>query len=285
MGKRIVCCTSTGCLDYFKSDYDIRMIRIKLEMDGEYYADGSEMPADKFYATIQANKDLVPKTTQTPVGELVDFFNALYDEGYDQVFVCTISAKMSGTINSIDTAASILAEKMTIVSYDTKTVCFNEGIFALRAAQLVEEGKSFDEIKDELDWMSEHNMIMFAVENLNYLIKNGRLSNAAGLMANLFQIKPLLEVQPDGEIRAVKKIRTIQLALEEVVRATQEYIKGHNYWMYIVYTTNERVPFLREKISKMLDIDGNSLIAVPCSPVVGCHVGYGALGLGVFLKD
>ncbi|MCD8209547.1 MAG: DegV family protein [Coprobacillus sp.] len=285
MGKRIVCCTSTGCLDYFDSKYDIRSIRIKLEIDGKYYADGSEMPADKFYALLEANKDLIPKTTQTPVGELVDFFNELYDEGYDQVFVCTISAHLSGTINAVDTAAALLEDKMTIVSYDTKSVCFNEGCFALKAAQMVEEGKSFDEIKEALDYMSTHNLIIFAVEHLDFLIKNGRLSNASGFFANLLQIKPLLEVQNDGEIRATKKIRTIQAALTEVANRVKEYTEGHDYWMYIVATTNERVPYLKTQITNVLGVDADKLLLVPCSPVVGCHVGNGALGFGVFLKD
>lgn len=48
MGKKIVATTSTSCLDYYENNYDIRTIRIKLDIDGKLYADGSEMPANDF---------------------------------------------------------------------------------------------------------------------------------------------------------------------------------------------------------------------------------------------
>ncbi len=281
MGKRIIACTSTGCLDYYPHNYDIRSVRIKLEIDGKYYADGNDMPADKFYELLKNDPTLIPKTTQTPVGELMDFFEGLVEEGYDEAFVCTISGHMSGTINGIDTVAELLKDKIRIVTYDTKTVCFNEGIFALKAAQMTEEGASIEEIIEELDYMRDHNLIMFAVEHLDFLIKNGRLSNASGFFANLLNIKPLLEVQNDGQIVATQKIRSIQRTLDAVVDRAVEYTKGHKYFAYYVYTTDERLPYLKQKAAeKGLNVP----LQNPCSPIVGCHVGNGALGLGIFLE-
>ncbi len=283
MGKRIVASTSTSCLDYYNHGHDIRIIRIKLEINGKLYADGTEMPAGRFYRMLEDDPSLVPRTTQVPVEELLEFFNELYDEGYDEVFVTTISSKLSGSINGIRTAAEMLADKMHIVAYDTRTVCFNEGIFALKASEMIEAGASFDEVIKQLDWMADHNTIMFAVEHLGFLIKNGRLSNASGFAANLLDIKPLLEVQSDGEIVAVRKIRSINRALREVASRAREYTQGHDYFMYVVYTTDDRVGYLREQVES--ETGDKDLLAVPCTPIVGCHVGNGALGVGIFLKE
>lgn len=282
MSKRIVATTSTSCLDYYKHQEDIRTIRIKIDLDGNLYADGTEMPADYFFKMLQDNPNLIPKTSQVPLGELMDFFNGLYNEGYDEIFVTTISSKLSGSYNGIVACADMLKDKMKIEVYDTKTVCFNEGVFALRAAQMINEGKSFEEIKEELDYIAQNNLIMFAVDNLNYLVKNGRLSGAAGFVANVLKIKPLLEVQNNGEIHSVKKIRTIKKTLDYVCERAKEYTKGKDYFMYLVSTTQENLEYLREKVKEILGVD--NLIHVPGSPIVGCHVGPGALGVGVFLK-
>lgn len=282
MPKRIVATTSTSCLDYYKHEEDIRTIRIKIDIDGELYADGTEMPADKFFKMLQDNPDLIPKTTQVPLGELMDFFNGLYDEGYDEVFVTTISSKLSGSYNGILTCADMLKDKMRIEVYDTKTVCFNEGIFALKAAMMISVGKTFEEIKEQLDYMAQNNLIMFAVDNLTYLVKNGRLSGAAGFVAGLLKIKPLLEVQNNGEIHSIKKIRTIKKALDAVCERAKEYTSGKDYYVYLVSTTPENLDYLREGIKNTLGKD--NLIHVAGSPIVGCHVGPGALGVGIFLK-
>ncbi|UKI49105.1 MAG: DegV family protein [Clostridium sp.] len=65
----------------------LETIRIKLDIDGKLYADGSEMPANDFFKLLKENPTLIPKTTQVPIGELLDFFEGLYNEGYDEVFL------------------------------------------------------------------------------------------------------------------------------------------------------------------------------------------------------
>lgn len=285
MGKSIAVCTSTGCLDYCgDTRFDIRQIRIKLELEGKLYADGTEMDAATFYDYIKENPQVVPKTTQPSIGELLNFFEDLYAEGYDKVFVNTISSKMSGTFNGVYQCSKILEDKMEILPFDTKTVCFNEGMFAIRTAELLSEGKSFAEIEKELLAMRESNVIMFAVDKLDYLVKNGRLSGAAGFIGSLLKIKPLLQVMPNGEILAVEKIRTTKKALEVVCDKINEYIEGHKkYYIHLVYTGTGLKDFFVEVLKEKCNL--SNLPAFPSTPIVGCHVGGDAIGVGIFLYD
>ncbi len=283
MGKKIVVSTSTSCLDYYENNRNIPLIRIKLDIGGKLYADGTEMPADRFYKMLADDPTLIPKTTQVPVGELMTFFEDLYDQGYDQILVTTISSKLSGSINGVRTCASALADKMKIVAYDTKTVGFNEGIFALKATQMFEDGADFDDVIKELDSLQTRNIIMFGVEHLDFLVKNGRLSNAAGFAANMLNLKPLLEVQSSGEIVAVRRIRAIQRTLREVAVRAKEYTQGHEYYIYLTGTTDERLDYLREQVR--LTTGDDNLLYTPMTPIVGCHVGNGAIGVGIFLKE
>lgn len=283
MSKRLICTTSTSCLDYMKHNEDVRTIRIKIDMDGVLLADGTEIKAEDFYTKIAEDKHLVPKTSQPSIGELLEFFENISDEGYDEVIVTTISSKLSGTYNGICQCKAMLEDKIKIIPFDTKTVCFNEGAFALEAARLVRENVETDEIIKHLEHMRDNNKIMFAVDSLEYLVKNGRLSGAAGFLGKAFKIKPLLELFDDGTIQAVEKIRSTKKALEGVCDRFLQYTNGHDYYAYIVYTGPELRDFFVETIKEKLGLE--NLMESPCSPVVGCHVGGNAIGIGIFLKD
>lgn len=283
MSKRIVCTTSTSCLDYYEHEEKIDTIRIKIDMDGNLLADGTDIKADEFYKKMVENKKLVPKTSQPSLGELLDFFEKYIEEGYDEVIVTTISSKLSGTYNGICQCAQMLADKIKITPFDTKTVCFMEGKFALEAARLVKEDVPTLDIIKRLEQMKGENFLMFAVDSLECLVKNGRLSGAAGFLGSILKVKPLLGLTPDGTIESFEKIRTTKKALEAVCDRFKEYTEGHNFEAFIMYTGDELKDFFVKTIKEKLGLE--NLIESPCSPVVGCHVGPNAIGLGCFLKD
>ncbi|MGL4949738.1 MAG: DegV family protein [Anaeroplasmataceae bacterium] len=283
MMKRIIADTSTGCLDYYKHNYDIKIIRLKIDLNSKLYSDGDEMMADEFYELINNDSTILPKTTQPSVGELVEQFEKYAEDGYEEVIVTTISSKLSGTFNAVCQAANMVEDKIKIVPFDTKTVCFNEGNFALEAAKMIEEGLETDKIISNLEKMRDNNKIFFAVNSLEYLIKNGRLSGAAGFLGKVLKIKPILEVVEDGSIQAVEKIRTTKKALEGLCDRVSNYVAGRKHRIYIVCTGKDLIPVLEELIKEKLNLE--NLMIASSSPVVGCHVGGNALGLGVFLEE
>ena len=282
--KRIVATTSTSCLDYYKHNFDIRTIRIKIDMgDNTLKDDGTEIKADEFFAKMEADKHLVPKTSQPSLGELINFFESLADEGYEEVIVTTISSKLSGTYNGICQCQDILKDRINIIPFDTKTVCFNEGYFALTAAEMIENNRTTEDILARLEYLRSNVRIFFAVDSLECLVKNGRLTGAQGFLGKILKIKPILEVEADGTIEAVETMRTTKKALERLGTYLEEYVKGHDYYAYIVYTGSDLKQYFIDVLKDKFNL--TNLDERPCSPVVGCHVGPNAIGLGVFLKD
>lgn len=206
-----------------------------------------------------------------------------YKRGYKDVFLTTISQKLSGTYNSAVLAAKELKDKMNIEVFDTKTVCYSEGMFALEADKMIKEGKSFEEVKERLTEMTKKNTIFFAVDTLQYLVKNGRLSGAAGFVGSLLKIKPILQVQETGEIVSIEKIRTTKKALTLITNKIKAYTNGREFDAYILYTGN---PTLKEHFLKVLkeELNLENLFESPSTPVVGGHVGPDVIGIGIFLK-
>lgn len=281
--KRIVVTTSTSCLDYIEHNETIETIRIKVDIDGKLYDDGTELRAEKFYDMLVQNSNLIPKTSQPSIGQLLEQFEDLADKGYDELFVTTISSKFSGTYNAIRQCASMLEDKIKVVVYDTYTVNYNEGLFALTAAKMIRENKTDEEIIAALDKIKANNTILFAVDELDYLVKNGRLSGAAGFIGKTLKIKPLLQVCDDGTIKAIEKIRTSKKALIAVCDRVAAYTAGHKFSCVITFTGDKLKPYFIDLLKEKLGLE--NVMESPCTPIVGCHVGPNAIGLSVFLED
>lgn len=282
--KSCVVDTSTGGLDYYESAHQVKIIRISIFMDDKAYLDGTEMIADDFYRIMRENPSLVPKTSQPSVGEIIQFFDALFMQGYDSFFVTTIASVLSGTYNAIKMAAQELADRMTIRVFDTQTVCFSEGLFALEADKMLQSGKSFDEIEALLTEMRKKNTIFFAVDSLTQLVNNGRLSGAQAFVGTLLKIKPILQVKETGHIVSIERIRTIKLAFRSIASKVRNYTEGKPFDAYILYTGN---PKLRDYFVNVLkaELGLEGLYQAPSTPVVGAHIGPDVIGIGVFIKD
>ena len=173
-----VASTSTSCLDYYTKPHDIDIIRIKLLDGDKELLDGLDVKADDFFQRLRNEPTWVPKTSQPSLGEILTYLESLVEQGYDELFVTTISKELSGTYNGIIQASQLLEGKLKVTVFDTKTVCFSEGYMALTADRLFKEGKSTEEVIKQLTYMRDHNTIYFAVDDLTQLVNNGRLTGA-----------------------------------------------------------------------------------------------------------
>lgn len=278
-----VATTSTGCLDYYDKPHNIDTIRIKILSDGKEYLDGKTMRAEEFYDILRENPEWVPKTSQPSVGEVLEYFESLVESGYDTAFVTTISSALSGTINAIRQAATLIEDKLKVTVYDTKTVCFSEGYFALEADRLFNEGKSIEEVIKHLDFLKDNNTIFFAVDSLVQLVNNGRLTGAKAFLGKLLKIKPILQVQGTGEIVSVEKTRNIKKALSKISDLVKDYTQGKDYFAHILYTGNPSLKvFFLETLKNDLGLE--NLEEAPATPVVGAHIGPDVIGIGIFIK-
>lgn len=275
--------TSTGCLDYYNQNIDIDIIRLRILDEGKEYIDGLTITAEQFYDKLRENPDWVPQTSQPSLGESVDYFTSLAKEGYDLVFVTTISSNLSGTYNGLKQAASLVEDQIKVVLYDTKTVCFNEGKFAVVARELFDQGKTLEEVLNILDQLKENNTIFFAVDSLTQLVNNGRLTGAKAFFGKLLKIKPILQVNSDGKIVSIEKMRNFKKAQMLIVNFVKNYVENDEYEAYILYAGN---PGLKEDFIKVLkdELNLENLIEIPSTPVVGAHIGPDVVGVGVFKK-
>jgi len=274
----VAVCGNSG-LDYMQHDKEIRIFRSLLNLGGKEYEDFVGINAAEFYKILDATPDIPAFTAQTSTGYLLNMYEEMKAAGYDEAIVITISAPLSGTYQNA-LLASRMIEGFPVHLFDSKSVSYVEAKMALKAWELAKKGKTVPEIFKVLETIRDNNHIFVTVDTLKFLVKNGRLSNAAGFLGGLLKLKPLLEVSKEGKVETIDKIRTTSKAREAMVQRFVEETKNlTNYETFIVYTNN-----LDEmtEYAKHLETDHGikNIRLVPLTPVVGCHAGPGTMGLG-----
>ena len=278
----ILVCGNSG-IDYIDHKYDIDVIRSILFVGQKEYFDYVDITAEEFYKMLVDDPSLTPSTAQAATGVILEQYNNMIKKGYDELIVITVSKKLSGTYEGCVLAANMVDDaKITV--FDSKTVSFPEAKMALDAAEMVEKGKSLEEIVAHLEKLRDNHRILFSVETLRYLVKNGRLSGASGFLGSMLKIKPMLEVTKDGRVEAIEKIRTIAKATDRLIEKFVEELGDRDVEVFLIEANaQKRVKYITDKI-KELRPDIKEIKAYPLTPVVGAHGGPGCVGVGYIDK-
>jgi len=278
MGKiGIAVCGNSG-IDYAVHDKRIRVFRSVLLVEDKEYEDFVDINADDFYAMLIKNPDLNVRTAQTSTGNILKMYEEMKATGCDEIIAVTISEKLSGTYQNAVLAAKMI-EDVKVHVFDSRTASYPEAKMANVAQKLADQGVPVEKILVELAKIRDNHHIFVAVDTLKYLVKNGRLSNAAGFFGSLLKLKPLLEVSKEGKVVTLEKIRTTPKAREAMVERFLAETKDKQIEAFIVYTNNfNEVADLKDELEEKHGLKDVKL--VPLTPVVGCHAGPGTMGLG-----
>lgn len=220
--------------------------------------------------------DGLPTSSQPAIGQAVVLFNEL-SKNYDAVISVHLSSELSGTYSSIASLGSIY-EGLNVYPYDSGISCSAQGYFVLEAARMASEGASVEEIFQKFEKMQATLRAYFVVDDLNHLVRGGRLSNGSAMIGSLLKIKPILYFE-DKKITVFEKIRTKKKALKRIEQLLGEDVaKGYPIVATVIHANVEqeavewleelkrRYPLIRYELSYF-------------GPVIGTHLGEGALGL------
>ncbi len=273
-----VVCGNSG-IDYIDHSYDIRVFRSQLLVGEREYTDFTDIKAEEFYSMIKENPDLHPTTAQTATGVMLETYEQMRDEGYEEIVVVTISSKLSGTFEGAQMAANMVND-VSVTVFDSKSVAYGEAYMVLEAARLGSEGKSVPQIIDHLSWIRENQGLLVSVDTLKYLVKNGRLSGASGFLGSFLKIKPMLMLSREGKIEPVEKIRTRQKAIERIIEKFTHELYDASMEVFVVHANAyDMVEYVQKELKKRLDY-ADEITTYPLTPVVGAHAGHGALAIG-----
>jgi DegV family protein with EDD domain len=278
-GKILVVTDSSSSLpEEIINELDIRVIPLWLIWDDNCFRDGMDIDPLAFYQRLRTSKSL-PSSTQPSAEEFKDFFLSLADDCSGIVNVLA-SSKISGTVDSA-LAATELVPGLPIRVVDSLFSAMGEGLVAVSAARAAALGKSIDEVVTAAEKTRDQTHLLFVVDTLEYLHKGGRIGGAKRLLGTALNIKPILHFK-DGTIQPLSQTRTKSKGIVELLNIAAERLgSGKMAEAAVVHVDClEEGKSLIEKVKERFNPPLVHLSDV--SPVVGTHVGPGALGLAFY---
>lgn len=239
----------------------------------EYLNDGVQITNAQFLSHL-ANDDELPKTSQPSIGQFLEVFDRLGENG-DEVLCLNLTHFLSGTVNAARQAAEMTDTKVTVI--DTLSIDRGLAFQAITAAKLAKNGAPMENILAAIDLHRSHTEIFVFLNTLENLVKGGRLSKAAGGIASLLHIKVMAEVV-DGELQVAAKgrgKRFLNKQLDELV----ERIKMESP-AKVGLTHVDNLTQASEIANRIHEALPNTLITIhEAGPVISTHTGVGALAV------
>lgn len=283
--KTAVVTDSTANLDQETIDkYGIKVVPIPYIIDGTEYQDGVDLTRPEFYEKMRNAKDF-PTTSQPPVGEMINLYNQLADEGYDAV----ISIHIAGTISGLMTTLNNLKgqfDNIKLYPIDSSITEVPMGWMVKLAARMAAQNEDAEKIVAAVEQLKKQYDAVFVVDDLKNLAHGGRLSNASAFIGTVLKIKPLLHFDKESDkIVAFEKVRSLKKAMKRAQEIIKEETDKADYpfRLLVIHANNEK---RGQEWAKEVQ---EAFPGIPVSldefdPVIAVHLGEGALALG-FIRD
>ena len=279
MKLAVVTDSSAFLPETIKNHSDLYIIPVPVIIDGKSYNEGVDIEADEYYDMLNSSKEF-PTTSQPALGEVIELYENLAAKGYDTILSIHLSGGISGFVATLNTIKDEI-DGVQVIPYDLKITSMPMGHMVESAIQMKDAGKTLEEIIQHLDMIRDNTYAYLIVDDLNNLVRGGRLTNGAALIGGLLKIKPILTFN-NGKIELFEKIRSSKKAFnraEEVIGQRDEEIK-RPVKLYVIHANNLVVA--QEEKEKLAAKYPNADIEIGYfGPVIGTHLGEKAIGIAI----
>ena len=249
--------------------------------DQQYY-EGIDLTQAEFYQKISDSKTTVA-TSQPSPQELSDFWRKLLRD-YDEVVYIPMSSGLSSSCTTASMIAKDFGGRVHVVNNQRISVTQYQSV--ADAAAMAKAGISGGRIKAKLEADKLESSIYIMVNNLSYLKRGGRITTAGALIANVMNLKPVLQIQGE-KLDAYAKCRGIKAAKAKMLEAMHDDFEGRfkeyvdNGEMSLMYSYSDMPEDEVERWRKEIEASFPKfkLRAEPLSLSIGCHIGPGSLAI------
>ena len=287
MNKYLLSCCSTSDLNvkHYK-DRGIRYICFHYFLDGIEHKDdfGETLPISEFYKKME--QGAMTKTSQLNAQDYYNYFENLINEGYKEILHLTLSSGISGTINSARIAVNMINEKykdVKIYIVDSLAASSGYGLLMEKLADLKDEGKSIEEVRD---WAENNRLSInhwFFSTDLKYFVRGGRISKTSGFFGNMLHVCPLLNVNDEGKLipreKIVGKKKVINAIVQKMIENAKDG-KDYNDYCYISHSAVfEDAKAVKDKVEEAFPNLKGKVEIFDIGTTIGSHTGPGTVAL------
>lgn len=258
-------------------EYGIHVVPLTVHFGDEEFQDGVNLSTEEFYERL-ASSPVMPRTSQPSAAAFAQVYEEISQPG-DTILSFHISSSLSGTHQSALLAARQFDDRQIEV-VDTRLVSMALGMVVMRAAGAKNRGLDAEEILAECQRAAGATQVIFVVDTLDYLQKNGRIGKAQALVGGLLNVKPILMLE-DGVVAPLEKIRGSAKARRRLIEKAQTLVPPD---------TVDEVALLHAAAEDQATAVAEQLRAAfpsvnfhiaELGPTVGAHAGPGTVGVAI----
>ncbi len=258
--------------------YNIDVIPLYIHLGEEEYKDGEEIGIKDAFKWSDENKT-TPKTAACSIDDAVKTIEP-YKESGDDVIIFTISGEMSSTLQVMKMAAEELEYEDHVFVIDSRNLSTGIGLLIMEAAVMVEEGKTAQEIVDQINEYIPKSRASFVIDTLTYLARGGRCSAVAALVGGMLNIKPKIVVK-DGVMGVDKKYRgPYKKVILQYAKELEPQMRNAKKDRVFVTHTPCDDGIVESVIDYVKSLDYfDEVIETEAGTTIGCHCGPNTLGV------
>lgn len=258
---------------------DITVIPLNIHVGERTFLDGVDLTREEFYARLPGFTP-APRTAAPGPEVFAQIYERLANQGTQAILSIHISESLSATVNSARAAAEEFT-RIPVTVLDSGQLSLGMGFLVEKAAQLAQVGQRTDQVLAALQGVMKRTYVFASLKTLEYLRRSGRMHFALAKLGEILQIKPLLHMNL-GKPSALRA-RTQQRAIERLLEWLAEYAPFEKLAILHAGVTEE-AQRLREQVRSYFP-EGVDVPIVQITPVLGAHLGIGALGFACISKE
>jgi len=278
MNIRIVTDSTCDLPEEIVRQQAITVIPLYINVNEKSYLDGVDITRDEFYAQLPGYFP-APKTATPSIETFIQAYERLADEGAQSILSIHMSETLSATVDSARAAAERFI-RIPVTVLDSTQLSLGMGFLVEKAAQMVRLGKTMEEIVSTLKETMKRTYVFASLKTMEYLRRSGRMNAAIAMFGEILQIKPLVHMNM-GKASA-HRTRTQKRATEQLLAWLDEYAPYEK--LAIVHAgKREEAESLYEQVCSYFPQGVVSIVQI--TPVLGAHLGIGALGFACISKE
>lgn len=269
--------------------YNIGVAPLNILINGTSYRDKVDISPEEFYKMLPDLKEL-PTTSMPNPEEYLKIINEAIEDGYQEILCICMSSGTSGAYQSAVLARDYFYDEnpessIKIHVVDSLSMSHGSGWLIIKSARLLEKGYSFEQLVEFNETYKRNVKHFLCVDDLNNLIKSGRLTNASAFIGKLLKVKPIMSMKKGkGAIVAKErgKNKVLNFYVSEFISRVNKELTD---FIIIGYTSEiEIAQRLESKIQNETDFTGE-IYLMQMGVSVGTHVGLGGLSMFFMEKD
>ena len=252
--------------------HDIHVMPMYINFGEMSFQDGVNITRQEFYTQLPQT-DPFPTTAAPGIEQFVARYKQLMETGADEILSIHISSSLSAVMDVAQKAAEQFTD-IPVTVYDSDQLSLGTGFQVVNAAKAAGDGLPMDKILELLREQSSRTYVYAALDTLEFLKRSGRMNSVMAGLGSILQIKPILTMHRGAP--GSERVRTKEKAVNRLLELAHDL--GDLEELALVHTNApEEASALLQKVSHLLPKDAAPL-SVDVTPVLGAHLGPGAVG-------